>query len=347
MTSHRTVPVEVVFAPDWWYSHYGIAFDEPFYFDKETRTRNDVIMRRALYERFGLGEAHPQERPIIGSMYVAGGFVVAALLGAQIQFAKDAAPWPVSRNLNREQVLALRPPDILSIWPMNRLIADMNALEKQFGYVAGDLNTEGVLDNALLLRGQDLFIDMAEDLELVHHLFAVVTETQVRVAELVRQRTGTTSMSANRGITHVDPRIYLHANCSVQMISPPMYERCLFPYELRLAQRLSPYGIHHCGDNLHRFANIYGRLPVVFCDVGWGSDVAKCRELLPDVFLNLRLSPVRMMQQGPEQIRHDALEMVAQAGPDKVGLCCINMDAATPDESVLALLEAGRTGFQA
>ena len=347
MKPHRTVPVEVVFAPDWWYSHCGIAFDEAFYFDKETRIRNNVIMRRALYERFRLGEDNPQRRPIIGSMYVAGGFVVAALLGIEVRLTKDAAPWPVSRNLNREQVLALRPPDILDIWPMNQLVADMNDLEKEFGYVAGDLNTEGVLDNALLLRGQDLFTDLIEDPELVQHLFAVVTETQARVAEIVKQHTGTTSISANRGIAHVNPGIHLHANCSVQMISPSMYERCLFPYERRLAMRLSPYGIHHCGNNLHLFANIYGRLPVVFYDVGWGSDVAKCRELLPDPFLNLRLSPVRMMQQCPEEIRRDALELIGQTGPDNVGLCCINMDALTPDENVLTLLETGRMAFQA
>jgi hypothetical protein len=346
MTTFKpAVPAEVVFAPDWWYAHYGVAFDEPFYFDRETRIENDVIMRRALYEHFGLGEANPRRRPIIGSMHVAGGFVAAALLGIEIRFAKDAAPWPVTQNLSREQVLALRPPDILTTWPMNQLIADMDALEGEFGYVLGDLNTEGLLDNALSLRGQAFFLDLVEDPELVQHLLAVVSETQLLVAELLRQRTGTTSISANRGIVHVDPRIYLHPNCSVQMISPATYDRCLFRYEEQLAERLPPYGIHHCGNNLHRFAGIYGRLPLAFVDVGYGSDVRRCRELLPQAFLNLRLSPVRMVQQGAEEIRREALELLSQAYPGPAGLCCINMDAATPDENVLALLDAARAGY--
>jgi len=339
------VPVEVVFAPDWWHAHYGVEFDEPFYFDRDARIENDVVMRRALYKRFGLGEANPQKRPVIGSLQVAGGFVAAALLGVEIRFSKAAAPWPVTQDMSREQILALRPPDISNTWPLNQLIRDMDSLEREFGYVVGDLNTEGILDNALSLRGQALFLDLVEDPELVQHLLSVVTETQWRVAELLRRRTGTTSISANRGIVHVDPGIYLHPNCSVQMISPSTYERYLFPYEQQLAQRLAPYGIHHCGNNLHRFAGIYGRLPLVFCDVGWGSDVRKCRELLPRAFLNLRVSPVRMLQQSAEQVRRDALELLAQAHPGKAGLCCINMDAATPDENVLALIDVGRAGL--
>ncbi len=83
------LPVELVFNPNWWHQTAGIWFDEAFYLDAETRIRNDVIMRRVLYQRYGdvgLGEADPQPRPILGSMHVAGGFVIPALLGAPIRF---------------------------------------------------------------------------------------------------------------------------------------------------------------------------------------------------------------------------------------------------------------------
>ena len=85
------IPVELVFHPNWWFHEYGISFDRPFYFDKETRIRNDILMRRALHERFGLGERDPQPRPVVGSMNVAGGFVLAALLGVKIQFSDNQA----------------------------------------------------------------------------------------------------------------------------------------------------------------------------------------------------------------------------------------------------------------
>jgi hypothetical protein len=245
--SRQPIPVSVIFNPNWWFRNYGISFDSPFYLDLEARIANDVAMRRALHERFGLGEPDPPPRPIIGSRHVAGGFVVPALFGAEIRFADDQAPWPVPRNLSRDEVRALEKPAVSTTWPMDQLLRDMDRLEAQFGYICGDLNTDGVLNTALLLRGQDLFLDMLEAPEAAGRLFRVVAETQAEVASLVRSRTGTTSVSTNRSIVHVDPGIYLHSNCSVQMISPGLYRKCLLEYEQYLAQRLGPYGIHHCG----------------------------------------------------------------------------------------------------
>ena len=166
-------------------------------------------------------------------MHVAGGFVVPALLGVEIRFAENEAPWQVSSNLSREQVLALKAPDLESTWPMSDLILQMHSLQEELGYVVGDFNTDGVINTALQVRGQQLLVDMLEDVELAEHLFAVVAETQARVVECVRQRTGTCSIAVNRSILNVDPALYVHANCSVQMISPALYRAA--PIALRTA----------------------------------------------------------------------------------------------------------------
>jgi hypothetical protein len=229
---------------------------------------------------------------------------------------------------------------------MNRLIADMDALEAEFGQVVGDFDTDGVLNTALQLRGQQLFLDLLEDPELCAHLFSVVARTQARLAAYVASRTGTNSVSTNRSILQVDPKIYLHGNCSVQMISPALYERCLLPHERYLAERLPPYGVHHCGNNLHLFAQAYSQMPVVFYDVGWGSNVARCAAALPDAFLNLRLSPVRMLQQPVDDIRRDVEQLLTAAGrTHNVGLCAINLDYGTPDDNVLAIFRAVEVFF--
>jgi len=100
------IPVELVFNPNWWNKTAGIRFDQAFYLDPQTRIENDVLMRRVLYQRygvFGLGEPNPQPRPVIGSQFVAGGFVIPALLGAEILFSPDAAPQPRPMQLTPEQ----------------------------------------------------------------------------------------------------------------------------------------------------------------------------------------------------------------------------------------------------
>lgn len=336
----QRIPAEVIFTPEWWFRNYGISFDEPFYFDRALRIGNDVRMRQAMYERFRLGESNPRPRPIVGSEHVAGGFVLPALFGCKIRFEPNAAPCPIPRNLSDQEVLALTVPDLHTLWPMDRLIADMDSLENEFGYVCGDFDLDGVLNTALHLRGQQLYVDFYEAPLLVHHLFSVVTQTLIAVGTYVRARTGTCAISTNRSILNVDPRMFLHSNCSVQMVSPKVYDEFLFPYEQLLVEKLAPYGIHHCGDNLHLFAKSYCRLPVVFFDVGWGSDVARCRKELPTAFLNLRLNPVRMLQGSAGEIRRDTEQLLAAAGSTRdVGVCCINMDPGTPDENVRAMLE--------
>ena len=108
-----------------------------------------------------------------------------------------------------------------------------------------------------------------------------------------------------------------------------------------LAERLQPYGIHHCGENLHQFINVYNQVPSVFFDVGWGSNVELVRKACPNSFLNLRLSPVRMLQCTSDEIYQDTFQLLKSAGtPKQVGVCCINMDAGTPDDNVLAMVAA-------
>jgi hypothetical protein len=339
----QRIPVGIVFNPNWWNQNYGIVFDETFYFDLPARIRKDVIMRRTLYERFGIGDSDPKPRPIVGSMHVAGGFVLPALFGVEIRFAAGQAPWPLPANLGAAEVLALRAPDFRRTWPMRDWIADMDALDREFGCVLGDFDTDGILNTALQIRGQDLYTDMIENPKMAHHLFSVITETQAQVAEYVASRTGTSSVSTNRSILNVKPGIYLHSNCSVCMISPRLYREALLPHERRLAERLKPYGIHHCGNNLHRFLGAYVELPLSFLDVGWGSDVAECRRAFPGAFLNLRLSPVRMLHLTADEIRNDVERLITAAGStESIGICAINMDYGTPDENVKAVFEVAR-----
>jgi hypothetical protein len=125
------------------------------------------------------------------------------------------------------------------------------------------------------------------------------------------------------------------------MISRATYEAFLLPYECWLAERLPPYGIHHCGDNLEHVVEAYARVPgLAYVDVGWGSDVAACRQALPDAYFSLRLNPARLRTQTPAGVRADAAGLLDRAGPlDRLALCCVAIDAATPDENVRAIFE--------
>lgn len=338
-----SLPVELVFNPNWWHQTAGISFDETFYLDPATRIRDDVTMRRVLWQRYGdlgLGEADPQPRPVIGSLHVAGGFVIPALLGAQIRFAPDAAPQPLPRTVTAQDIDAFEKPDFRSAWPMRELLAQMDELEAEYGYVVGDLNTDGVLNAAYHFYGQDLFADFHLAPDRVRRFLDIIGELIVDVALAVRERTGSCSVSVNRMVERVDRRMFYHANCSVPMISPTSYRQLHLPVEQAMARRIQPYGIHHCGANLHKVAAAYAELNPAMVDVGWGSDVAAVAAALPETFLNLRLSPMRMLRCTPQEIAADTAMLLEAAGsPERCGVCCINMDFGTPDDNIFALAE--------
>lgn len=341
MEPKEFLPFELVFMPSWWHKHYGIIFDERFYLDKETRIRNEQSMNRALAERFGemgLGQRDFGRRPVIGSQHVAGGFVMPALMGCQIEFTPDRSPAALDAHLADEAILGLEVPDPRTTWPMNKLLADMDELEADFGQVEGDFDLDGVFNLALSLRGQQLFLDFGENPALARRLIDVCARALLAVAECVKPRTGTLAIATNRMITHVDETLFLHSNCAVQMVSPDTYRDFLLAPELYLAERLQPYGIHHCGTNLHRHAPVYAQVPAIYYDVGWGSDVAAARRALPDAFFSLRLSPVRMLSATPNDMAAD-VEQLLRSCPhlERAGVCCINLDADTPDENVWAM----------
>jgi len=338
------IPVDFVFNPNWWFHEYGISFDESFYLDPRRRIEADVVMRKALFERFGLGEPLPAARPILGSMHVAGGFVIPALFGAEVRFRENEAPVAIPLDLARDRIMALEVPDLENRWPTKELLSQAEQLVGEFGCVLGDVNTDGILNTALCLRGQQLFLDFYDDPELVSHLALLAARTIGSVARRIREITGSASISVNRSIVHVDSRIFLSANCSLQMISPEQYASHLFPAERSLAEEVRPYGVHHCGDNCHLFADYYSQLGVVFVDVGAGSDIAEVRNRLPNAYLNLRLKPTDLLNETPGNLRREVSRMIAASGNnERTGVCCINMDHGTPDENVLAVIEALRT----
>jgi len=337
------LPVDVVFHPNWWHKNYGLSFDWDFYYNPERRVWQEQRMRQLLYERFGdigLGQKEAPRRPIIGPILMGSGYIVQEILGCEVNYAEDGNPWVLPRNLTAEQAWSLQvPQDIENTPPMRNLLSLMTSLEAEFGYLQGDVPLHSVVNIAIDVRGQEYFIDLIENPDLVAHLHTVISRTIYEVGRRIKARTGQVSISINRTIASFDPGIFTIPNCSLQMISPKMYKQHFLEYDAWLGQQLPPLGFHHCGNNAHLFAPYYAQAGAVYLDVGWGSDIAACRQALPEAWLGLRMNPVKMLTATPEEAAAD-VEMLLEAhgSPwEKVGVCCINMDYGTPDEAVRAM----------
>jgi len=334
-------PVEIVLAPSWWHKHAGISFDADFFYHPAKRVEAEQKMEQVLYERwgrFGLGNDKDKSLPQVGAVHLAAGFLVSEMLGCEVDYKEDGPPQVIGAKQN---TLDIDIEAAFSSPACQRFVQLVESLTKQYGYVVGDVNWGGVLNVAMDLRGEAIFMDMFDKPDPARQFFNKIQQVLERFTMGIQTQTGTSSISVNRTVAHMSRPVFLHSECSHTMVSADDYRKHLMPIDADWSRRIRPFGIHHCGPDAHRFAECYAELPNLdFLDVGWGSDVKTLRQHLPETFLNCRLSPVEMLQQTEQQIHDTLCRLVEDSGdPYRTGVCCINMDGDVEDAKIAAIFE--------
>lgn len=335
------LPADIVFAPAWWFHNEGITFEEDFFYNPARRVEAERQMEKALYERwgrFGLGENKDKNLPVVGAVHLAAGFLLSEMLGCRVEYREDAPPLVVCAQLPDLKICAEAAFESSAYKKFEEL---SEALKKKYGYIIGDVNWGGILNIALDLRGQSLFTDFFDRCNEVKGFLTEIAKVIERFTEYLQKETGSTSVSVNRNVRHLEPPVFLHSECSHTMISVDDYRKFLFKFDAEWSGKYRPFGIHFCGKDPHRYAEAFAELPHLdFVDVGWGGDAAELRKYLPDTFLNVRLSPVEIIEQSAEEIEETIRRLVAESGNAQLtGVCCINMDEKVADEKIDAIFE--------
>ncbi len=335
------LPVDIILSPSWWHKHEGIDFDRDFFFHPARRVEAERKMEQALYERwgrYGLGIDRNKNLPLIGAVHLAVGFLLSEMLGCEVRYSADAPPQVIPAD---RDTLVLDPDAAFRSEAFRRFCALRDSLREKFGYLVGDVNWGGVLNLALDLRGQMFFMDVFDNPDRTCKYLIGLSRVIQRFVEGIQKETGTSSISVNRMVRHFSRPVFLHSECAVTMISAEQYEKLLLPIDQQWSGRYRPFGIHFCGTDPHRFAKNFSRLPHLdFLDVGWGSDVKILRQTLPNTFLNIRLSPVEIVDQSADEIHRTIVRLVRDSGnPYLTGICCINMDDKVTDENISAIFE--------
>lgn len=335
------LPVDIVLSPSWWYRHAEITFDEDFFYNPLRRVEAERKMEEVLYERwgrFGLGADRDKDLPQVGAVHLAAGFLLSEMLGCEVRYNADAPP----------QVVPLQTEDLridvekaFTGKAFNRFSNLMVSLKNRYGYLTGDVNFAGVLNLALDLRGQQLFLDMYDKPSQVCEFLLKISDVINRFVSGIEKVTGTSSISVNRTVRFFKRSIFLHSECSNTMISVEDYRRFLLPIDQKWSREHRPFGIHYCGADPHRHSEALTEVTHLdFLDVGWGGDIAKLRKMLPQTFLNIRLSPVEILLQSPDEIRETITRLVNDSNnPFLTGVCCINMDDKVTDDKITAIFE--------
>lgn len=331
------IPLGVGFYPDWFNKHYGISFGKEYYFDPEVRIAARMEMEKRLYERFGdvgLGNPKPEPKPLI----TFGMVMLPSIFGCEIIYKDDALPWAMPLNLSEDDVMRLEVPDIFDSYPMNEMIEQIKYLKEKYGRVVGDINTTGVQNLALKIRGDQLYFDFFENPELCRHLLDICTECIIQLFRFNHETTGTAAMDVT---PMCDPKLYVFPNCTAEQISLETYESQILEYDNRVADVCHPVGVHHCGsvdEVLDGYAKIHH---LEFVEIGFGSDVRRTREVFgPDVAVNARISPVLMKSGKPEEVASEVRRLIDNGAPlDNFSIDTVGLTYGTLDENVKTALK--------
>ena len=341
MVRNRMLPVDIVLGPPWWHRHEGIAFDEDHFYHPARRVEAERKMEDVLYARwgrFGLGEDHGKDVPVVGPVHLAAGYLVSEMLGCRVDYLESTPPQVKPLGLDR---LEIDPDAAFESPAYKRTQRLFDGLKTRHGHLVGDINWGGVINVALDLRGAAIFLDMYDRPDETARFLGQIARVMDRFTQEVFAATGTTSITGNRNVRHIADPVFLHCECANVMISTDDWERFFMPFDADWSRRRRPFGIHYCGKDPHRYAASFAKLPHLdFLDVGWGGDVAMLRKHLPDTFLNIRLSPVDIVKQTANEVRQTVRKLVHDSGnPWLTGVCCVNMDQDVRDEQITAILE--------
>jgi hypothetical protein len=334
------LPVDIVLAPEWWYKHENIVFDSDFFFNPLKRVEAEKKMEKVLYDRwgkYGLGIHRNEDRPEIGAVHLAAGFLLSEMLGCKVEYTGDRPPqvYPAYQDLRLFET-----EEAFESEAFKRLLKLTGSLKSKHGYLTGDVNWGGILNIAMDLRGEEIFMDMMLNGDEVKGYFNRIFNVLDRFTSFIKSETGTTSISVNRCVGLIEKPVLLHSECSHTMISAEDYESFLLPYDIEWS-RNRPFGIHYCGSDPHRMAESFARIPHLdYLDLGWGGDIEILRNHLPDTFFNIRLSPVEISRMSKDEIKSTISNLVHKSGnPYLTGICCINMDDKVSDDRIDIIFE--------
>lgn len=335
------LPVEIVYHPSWWFKHAGITFDEDFFFHPLKRVESEQVMEKVLYEKFGgfgLGAHQDDKRPEVGAVHNAAGFMLSEMMGCEVRYFEDSAPSVVpldQEDLTLHTASAFKSPVFKKFQSMSE------KMKERYGYLTGDVNWGGVLNLAMDLRGNDILTDFLIQPDEVKIYFAEIASVIETFVDGIQKETGTSSISVNRMVEKFKKPVFLHSECTHTMIGNEQYEEFLLPIDIEWSKKNRPFGIHYCGPDPHRYADLFQKIPHLdFLDVGWGGDVKILREALPHTFFNIRLDPVSLIKKADTEIETIIRTLIKDSdNPYLTGICCINMDHQVDDSKVRTILK--------
>lgn len=180
--------------------------------------------------------------------------LVPTIFGLEQTIFEDKMPW-IQEHLSKEEILNFQfPQDIAKAGLIPMAIEYIKFFKERLNdrvhiYLS---DTQGPFDIAHLVRGDEIFTDMYDDPDFVHHLLRLSTRAYIECTKAMKAVNGEELNSDYHGGNLYMGRggVRVCEDTST-LLSPSLIEEFVIPY---LREALQPFGggwVHFCGKNSH------------------------------------------------------------------------------------------------
>jgi len=319
------------FMPAWWTKEYGITFGSDFHLNAEVHRNTLAEMEAILRERFAdlpnffCGDDYANSYPVERRY---GDAFIPALFGSEVVF-DDASGHPFAKCLllSDEDARNLEVPDVVNNPIFKSLLKQR---QNENVRVTGELGFEGVINIAHKLRGEEMFVDMIQEPDLIHHVFEVVYQTIDSVVHLIREW---------QNPDHIKPNCFVHCNCLINMISAEMYRQQLLEFDQRFSKSFDVFGMHTCNWTVDPYLDAIAEIENLdYLDMGADSDLDRVHRLFPDLCPSVFVHPQKFRSMSPSEINNEITELGKRIGKGYILLS--DLEAGTTDDQIRAAYEA-------
>lgn len=185
---------------------------------------------------------------------------IASLLGARLCCTDDVTPWvePVHSSQAIREIVDRGVPDDMNqglggkVLEMARLyrhyLDDYPPLREHVHIFPCD--TEGGPGTAHVLWGEEIYLALHDDPQLVHALLNVITETTIAFTKRFKEISGEPLDLAYHFYYRVPGGVRIVDDVAVH-VSAAMYQDFFLPYNERIFAAFGGGYMHYCGDRLH------------------------------------------------------------------------------------------------
>ncbi len=323
--------VSLGFEPMWYSKRCNVEFSEKWHKDPYYRHETLKVMKEELVKRFPTvsywDTSKTEDLATISGCY--GAYVIPRVFGIPLLYYPDR--WPEldpTKKLSIEDIEKLDPDKLLEGPFVEELFSQMDTIEKEWGKIHGYLNWQGVLNNAIHIHGENVFLEFYDKPDFIKHFFSIITEVMIRLAKAVQKRQRESGFYINQ---------FSVSNCTLNMIAPEVYEEFILPLDTEIAENFERFGVHTCNWNVTPYIDVLRRLPKVgYIDMGMMSDMVRVKEVFPDARRAVMYSPNTLHVADINTIKRDMETIFNAIAPCDLVMADITWD--TSDERVNELL---------